>query len=116
MTTLLPLIRNLPIGSDANQLRDRKTSYEIFRSDDQEGARGDNIPLQTLEIPAEYNWIPASDLPSAVLELANLYVAFARDLATGTQTAPTFDDAVWMHRLIELFETSSRMGARVAVT
>jgi predicted dehydrogenase len=77
---------------------------------------GDNIPLQTLDIPAEYNWLPASDLPSAVLELANLYVAFARDLAAGTQTAPTFDDAVWMHRLIELFETSSRMGARVAVT
>jgi hypothetical protein len=68
------------------------------------------------DIPAEYNWLPASDLPSAVLELANLYVAFARDLAAGTQTAPTFDDAVWMHRLIELFETSSRTGGRVAVT
>jgi hypothetical protein len=35
MTTVLPFIGILPIGSDANQLRDRKTSYEIFRSDDQ---------------------------------------------------------------------------------
>jgi predicted dehydrogenase len=108
----------IDITGDEGDIRINNTSAFGDLGDDYviEGARGDNIPLQTLDIPAEYNWLPASDLPSAVLELANLYVAFARDLATGTQTAPTFDDAVWMHRLIELFETSSRMGARVAVT
>jgi predicted dehydrogenase len=108
----------IDITGDEGDIRISNTSAFGDVGDDYviEGARGDNIPLQTLEIPAEYNWLPASDLPSAVLELANLYVAFARDLAAGTQTAPTFDDAVWMHRLIELFETSSRTGGRVAVT
>jgi predicted dehydrogenase len=108
----------IDITGDEGDIRISNTSAFGDVGDDYviEGARGDNIPLQTLDIPAEYNWLPASDLPSAVLELANLYVAFARDLAAGTQTAPPFDDAVWMHRLIELFETSSRMGASVAVT
>jgi predicted dehydrogenase len=108
----------IDITGDEGDIRISNTSAFGDVGDDYviEGARGDNLPLQTLDIPAEYNWLPASDLPSAVLELANLYVASARDLATGTQTAPTFDDAVWMHRLIELFETSSRTGGRVAVT
>jgi predicted dehydrogenase len=79
------------------------------------GAHGDNLPLQIMNIPASYDWLPESGLPSAVLELANLYAAFARDLRTGRHDAPTFDDAVRMHRLFDLFEQSARDGKRLEV-
>jgi hypothetical protein len=47
-----------------------------------------------LSVPESYNWLPPSELPSAVLELANLYAAYARDVSTGTHLAPTFADAI----------------------
>lgn len=79
------------------------------------GAHGDNLPLEELQVPGEYDWLPDSGLPSAVLELANLYVAFARG-SDGIDAAPTFDDAVWMHRLMDGFERSSAEGVYVPVT
>jgi hypothetical protein len=45
-------------------------------------------------ILASYDWLPASGLPSALLELANLYVALARDRIAGKHDAPDFDDVV----------------------
>ena len=51
-------------------------------------------PLEVLSVPDSYNWLPPSELPSAVLELANLYAAYARDVSTGTHLAPTFADAI----------------------
>jgi predicted dehydrogenase len=80
-----------------------------------EGAHGDDLPLAVLPVPAADNGLPPSDLPSAVLELAHLYAAFARDLVTGSRTAPTFDDAVWLHELFDRFDISSRQGVRVAI-
>ena len=80
-----------------------------------EGAHGDDRPLEKLEVPVSYNGLPASDLPPAVLELAELYAAHARDVAEGTHDAPSFEDAVWLHDLFELFEASSRDGRRMAV-
>lgn len=77
------------------------------------GAHGDALPLQVLQVPGKYNWLPQSDLPSAVLELANLYAAHAIDVAQGTHVAPSFDDAVWLHGLFDLFETSNTSGSRV---
>jgi predicted dehydrogenase len=79
------------------------------------GAHGDNLPLEALPVPDNYNWLPPSDLPSAVLELANLYVAYARDISAGTPLAPTFADAVRMHTIIDLIEHSSKTGSRVDV-
>jgi predicted dehydrogenase len=80
-----------------------------------EGAHGDNLPLAKLEIPPCYNWLPDSGLPSAVLELANLYAAFARDVAEGTGTVPSFGDAVWLHRLFDQIEASTKSGERQGV-
>ena len=79
-----------------------------------EGAHGDNLPLTRLDIPTSYNWLPESGLPSAVLELANLYTAFARG-SEGIDTAPSFDDALWMHDLMDGFEVSSEDGVRAKV-
>lgn len=65
------------------------------------GANGDGVPLATLDVPASYDALPLNELPSAVRELAHLYAAFARDMATGSRTAPNFEDAIRVHALID---------------
>jgi predicted dehydrogenase len=70
------------------------------------GAHGDKAPLAPLDVPERYHRLPESGLPSAVLELAELYWAFAHDVANGTHDAPTFADAVRMHELIERAQAS----------
>jgi predicted dehydrogenase len=70
------------------------------------GAHGDRQPLVPLPVPESYQRLPASNLPSAVLELAELYWAYACDVSNDTRTAPTFADALQMHRLIEGAQTS----------
>jgi predicted dehydrogenase len=77
-----------------------------------EGAHGDNLALGLMPVPESYDWLPDSDLPSSVLELANLYAAFAQDVAKGTTTAPTFEAAVQMHHILDLSQSSSDAGHR----
>ncbi|XUW93791.1 Gfo/Idh/MocA family oxidoreductase (plasmid) [Burkholderia sp. M6-3] len=78
-----------------------------------EGAHGNNLPVGPLPVPAWYDRLPASDLPSAVLELAQLYAAYADDLRTGSHIAPTFDDAIRMHKLINAAAKSSDAGRHI---
>jgi predicted dehydrogenase len=66
-----------------------------------EGAHGDHLALQALPVPDNYLRLPASSLPSAVLELAELYYVHAQDIAEGTHAAATFKDAVRLHRLLD---------------
>lgn len=80
-----------------------------------EGARGDNLPLEVLAIPASFDWLPPSGLASSVLELGDLYAAFARDLREGTHLAPSFEDGIWMHKLLDKAVVSSDSGTRVTV-
>ncbi|AGA30651.1 Gfo/Idh/MocA family protein [Singulisphaera acidiphila] len=77
-----------------------------------EGARGSRQPLATLPVPERLRWLPRLDLHGSILELANLYAAFARDLAEGTHHAPTFADAVRMHRLLDAIGEASGSGQR----
>jgi predicted dehydrogenase len=55
------------------------------------------------------------DLPSAVLELANLYTAFARDRRDGKRNAPGFDDALRLHRFFDRMDESSSVARRIEV-
>lgn len=80
-----------------------------------QGAHGDNLPLEQLVVPSTYSQVPSANLPSAVLELAELYVAYARDVAEGTHTAPTFDDAVRMHKLIDAAVASTENGQFISL-
>lgn len=80
-----------------------------------QGAHGDKLPLTPLPVPASYDRLPESGLPSAVLELAELYHAYAEDVANGTRTAPTFEDAVRMHKLLDAAKESSETGRRIAL-
>lgn len=80
------------------------------------GAHGDNRPLGRLSVPAQYDSLSQGGLPSAVMELAHIYAAFARDLANGRKTAPDFHDAVRMHKLIDAAMESSETGRRVTLS
>lgn len=72
-----------------------------------EGAHGDNLALQVLPLPENYLRLPASSLPSAVLELAELYYVYAQDVAEGTHAAATFEDALRLHRLLDAAKSAT---------
>lgn len=69
------------------------------------GVRGAGNAFAPLDVPAAYRtgW-PRDGEPGNV---ARVYAAMARDLDAGTRTAPTFDDAVALHRLIAAIERAA---------
>ena len=107
----------IDITGDAGDLRLTNASAFGDVGDDYAvaGARGESRSLKPMPVPATYDGLPASTLPSAVLELGELYAAFARDRRAGTRTAPDFEDAVHLHRLFDALATSSATGTRVAL-
>ena len=78
------------------------------------GVRGNEATFRPLEVPASYRsgW-PQDIVPGNV---ARLYARMARDLRDGTRTAPSFDDAVAVHRIIAAIEKAAESGSRTAVT
>jgi predicted dehydrogenase len=107
----------LDITGDEGDLRVTNRSAFGDLGDDYrvEGARGDNIPLRSLPTPDAYSWISNSNLPSSVLELAHLYSAYSRDVRVGNERVPTFDDAVRIHRFLDLALEASEHGRHVMV-
>lgn len=74
------------------------------------GARGGEQAFRPLEVPASYRsgW-PEDVGPGNV---ARLYARMARDLREGTRTAPSFEDAVALHRVIAAIEKAAESGSR----
>jgi predicted dehydrogenase len=107
----------IDITGDAGDLRITNTSAFGDVGDDYriEGAQGTDMPMQKLSIPLQYDRLPASNLPSAVLELAELYAAYADDVRTGSADTPTFADAVRLHRLIDAATRSTDEGREIAL-
>jgi predicted dehydrogenase len=77
------------------------------------GARGKEKVFKSLELPASYRagW-PKDAEPGNV---ARLYDRMARDLREGTRTAPTFEDAIAVHRIVAAIEKAAETGSRTAV-
>jgi predicted dehydrogenase len=76
-----------------------------------EGGQGSDRTLRPLEVPAADR---AGGLADAIPgNVARMYARMANDLRKGTHTAPSFDDAVELHRLIAAIEESAAQGARV---
>jgi predicted dehydrogenase len=74
------------------------------------GAWGDQKAFQTLEVPATYRTgFPEEVIPG---NIARNYVRMAKDLQEGTHTAPSFDDAVALHRVIAAVEQAAETGRR----
>jgi predicted dehydrogenase len=74
------------------------------------GARGEETSFRPLDVPESYRigW-PEDPEPGNV---ARLYVRMARDLREGTRTAPSFDDAVAVHRIVDAIERAAESGCR----
>jgi predicted dehydrogenase len=72
------------------------------------GARGDEQAFRPLEIPASSRagW-PQDVVPGNV---ARIYARMSRDLRDGTHTAPSFEDAVALHRVIAAIERAAESG------
>ncbi|MES3100551.1 Gfo/Idh/MocA family protein [Sphingomonas faeni] len=77
------------------------------------GSQGERQPLEPLPVPASYRILPASNLPSAVQELGEVYAAHVRDVAASDGAAPGFSDAVRLHRLFDAITLSTETGQRV---
>lgn len=75
------------------------------------GARGNEATLRALDVPASYRIGWPEDVESG--NVARLYASMARDLREGTRSAPTFDDAVVVHRIISAIERSADVGHRI---
>ena len=76
------------------------------------GARGEDRALLPLTPPA-----PAESWPQAAAprNVAMAYARMADDIRNGTHTAPSFDDAVQLHRVVAAIEQSASSGLWVDV-
>ena len=74
------------------------------------GVQDGETAFRSLEIPTSYRsgW-PEDPVPGNV---ARLYARMAEDLRTGARIAPSFDDAVAVHRVIAAIEKAAETGNR----
>ncbi len=75
------------------------------------GARGAEKVFRPLEVPAFYRFGWPEDVEPG--NVARLYARMARDLREGTHTAPNFEDAVALHRVIAAIEKAAESGSCV---
>lgn len=79
-----------------------------------EGVRADDKSFRPLEVPASLKeGFPEDPAPGNV---ARIYARLAQDLRDGTHTAPNFDDALALHRLISAIERSDETGIAIEIS
>jgi predicted dehydrogenase len=78
-----------------------------------EGARKGDAGYRELEIPQSYYFGLEDAL--AARNVAGIYRRMTEDLLHGTATAPDFNDAVALHKVVDAIEQSDRTGRRVQV-
>ena len=76
-----------------------------------QGARGDERAMRALPVPDRYR--PALSPDPIVGNVACIYAQMAADLRNGTRIAPSFQDAVNLHRLIAAIEGAAAEGGRI---
>ena len=79
-----------------------------------EGARGEEKAFTPIATPAKF--LEGAPPDAIVGNVARVYARMARDLSDGTATAPSFADAVALHRILDAIERAAESGARVTVT
>jgi NADPH:quinone reductase-like Zn-dependent oxidoreductase/predicted dehydrogenase len=73
---------------------------------------GSDVHVQPMIVPDEYS---GAGLHGPARNVAALYAAFARDLDEGSAVAPSFGDAVRLHRLVDRIASgASTAGAKMA--
>jgi predicted dehydrogenase len=76
------------------------------------GAQGEEKAFRPLEVPASYRLGWPEDVEPG--NVARLYARMAQDLSEGTRSAPSFEDAVALHRVIAAIERAAESGCRTA--
>jgi predicted dehydrogenase len=76
------------------------------------GAHRAEKTFRNLEVPASYRAGWPEDVESG--NVARLYARMAQDLRNGTRTAPSFEDAIEVHRIIAAIEQAAESGSRIA--
>jgi predicted dehydrogenase len=76
------------------------------------GARGDEKAFRPLEVPASFRFGWPEDVEPG--NVARVYARMAHDLREGTRSAPSFEDAVAVHRVIAAIERAAETGSRTA--
>jgi predicted dehydrogenase len=77
------------------------------------GAGGDEEAFRPLEVPASYRSARPEDIVPG--NVARIYARMGRDLRDGTHTAPSFEDAVAVHRVIAAIERVAESGSRTVL-
>ena len=75
------------------------------------GAQGGNT-LQPLEPPPQFIYVPAGMPKGLPFNVGQLYHVFAQAIRSDRSTAPDFDTAISMHKLIDAMRESSRTGTK----
>ncbi|WP_020656656.1 Gfo/Idh/MocA family protein [Massilia niastensis] len=72
-----------------------------------EGMKSGAAAFAELPVPAEYAYLPVSDMDASAQDVAYLYSTYAKDKAKGTDEVTSFEDAVRQHHLIDQINASS---------
>jgi predicted dehydrogenase len=75
-----------------------------------EAAKRGEQGFSEIDVPPSY-YFGLDDAPVA-RNVAGVYRLMARDISQGTRSAPGFDDAVGLHRILDAVELSSKTGKR----
>lgn len=97
-------------GSRGDLIATSSLGYPGVGATSIQGGQDDDVVLHELDVPQQYKGASA-DLGMAA-NVANIYARYAADVKHGTAMAPTFDDAVVLHRLIRAIEQSALTGTR----
>jgi predicted dehydrogenase len=99
-------------GTDGDLLVTTPHSYHNTVKLTLAGGRGEEAAVSPLPVPPSR----FDDLPfEAAINVALMYEAMAADLRDGTSHAPSFNDALRIHQLVDAVERSAREGPRVAL-
>ena len=79
-----------------------------------QGAQGSHA-LQYLEIPERFVYVPPDFPRGDPFNIGQMYALFAEAVRTGQNRAPTFDDAVDLHRFIDTIKQASDTGRELPV-
>ncbi|WP_063910124.1 Gfo/Idh/MocA family protein [Herbidospora yilanensis] len=79
-----------------------------------EGGRGGDDTVHEISVPGSYFHPVPRGLEGPAQNVAQVYVALARDLRDGTRTVPGFDHALERHRLVHALERQQVSAAPAA--
>ncbi|HAA95980.1 MAG TPA: oxidoreductase [Dehalococcoidia bacterium] len=79
-----------------------------------QGAKGTQT-LEDLTIPDKFVCVPADFPKGDPFNVGQLYTQFAESIRTGKSGAPTFDEAVRLHKFIDVIKKASDTGQEQAV-